>query len=194
VEYLNGKFGEIIRTLEIFEIQASASIFAAANLISETFENGGKLMTCGNGGSAADAQHFAAEFVNSFSKNLNRKALPAFSLTGDSSVTTAIANDSNFSKIFSRQIEAHGKSEDLLVVFTTSGSSVNCIDALLTAKRLKIKSITFTQKNKVSSNLSDIIIEVPSTSTQIIQECHIVAYHIIAGLVENFLFSERYKK
>jgi len=190
METIDNKFKELKATLDQFEVEASNSINAAANMIVESFNKGNKILTCGNGGSASDAQHFAAEFVNSFSKTLNRKALPALSLNSDSSVLTAIANDTQFAKIFSRQVEAVGKSGDVLVVFTTSGNSENCINALMTAKQLELKTIVFSQKNRISLTLSDLVIAVPSTNTQIIQECHIVAYHLIADLVEKYMFTE----
>ena len=190
METIDNKFKELKATLDQFEVEASNSINAAANMIVESFNKGNKILTCGNGGSASDAQHFAAEFVNSFSKTLNRKALPALSLNSDSSVLTAIANDTQFAKIFSRQVEAVGKSGDVLVVFTTSGNSENCINALMTAKQLELNTIVFSQKNRISLTLSDIVIAVPSTNTQIIQECHIVAYHLIADLVEKYMFTE----
>lgn len=189
MELIKNKFKELQEVLNNFEIEASDSINSTANLIAESFRNGNKILTCGNGGSASDSQHFAAEFVNSFSKTINRVALPAISLTGDSSVLTSIANDKNFESVFSRQVEAFGKPGDVLVVFTTSGESKNCLKALETAKRLSLKTVSFTQKNKISAKISDMLIEVPSSDTQTIQECHIVAYHIIAELVEKILFT-----
>ena len=190
METIDNKFKELKATLDQFEVEATNSINAAANMIVESFNKGNKILTCGNGGSASDAQHFAAEFVNSFSKTLKRKALPALSLNSDSSVLTAIANDTHFAKVFSRQVEAVGKPGDVLVVFTTSGNSENCINALMTAKQLELNTIVFSQKNRISLTLSDIVIAVPSTNTQIIQECHIVAYHLIADLVEKYMFIE----
>jgi D-sedoheptulose 7-phosphate isomerase len=185
---IKNKFNYLQEVLSNFEIEASAQINSAASLIAESFRNGSKILTCGNGGSASDAQHFAAEFVNAFSKTINRVALPAISLTSDSSVLTSIANDKNFESVFSRQVEALGKPGDVLVVFTTSGKSKNCLNALETAKQLNLKTISFTQKNKISSKISDVLIEVPSSDTQTIQECHIVSYHLIAELVEEILF------
>ena len=189
MELIKNKFKDLQEVLNNFEIEASDSINSTANLIAESFRNGNKILICGNGGSASDAQHFAAEFVNSFSKTINRVALPAISLTSDSSVLTSIANDKNFESVFSRQVEAFGKPGDVLVVFTTSGESKNCLKALETAKRLSLKTVSFTQKNKISAKISDMLIEVPSSDTQTIQECHIVAYHIIAELVEKILFT-----
>ena len=190
MKIISNKFKELKVTLDQFEAESSNSINAAADMIATAFSKGNKILTCGNGGSASDAQHFAAEFVNSFSKTLKRKALPALSLNSDSSVLTAIANDTHFAKVFSRQVEAVGKPGDVLVVFTTSGNSENCINALMTAKQLELNTIVFSQKNRISLALSDIVIAVPSINTQIIQECHIVAYHLIADLVEKYMFTE----
>lgn len=173
-----------------FESEATNSIYLTANLIAEAFRNSNKILTCGNGGSAADAQHFAAEFVNSFSKTINRVALPAISLTSDSAVLTSIANDKSFDDVFSRQVEAFGKTGDVLVVFTTSGESKNCLNALETAKRLNLKTVLFTQKDKIPMKIADVVVGVPSSDTQTIQECHIVAYHVVAELVEKILFTK----
>jgi len=187
---LQARFAELKRILLEFEELSSSRIVSAAQLISDAFQNGNKLLICGNGGSAADSQHFAAEFVNSFSKKINRIALPAISLASDSSVLTSIANDKNFESVFSRQVEAFGKQGDVLIAFTTSGESKNCLNAVESAKKLNLKTILFTQNNKISKETSDVLIEVPSSNTQIIQECHILAYHIIAEIVENKMFIE----
>jgi D-sedoheptulose 7-phosphate isomerase len=111
-------------------VECSKSIEEIALLISECFTQGGKILICGNGGSAADSQHFAGEFVSSFAKDLERKALPAIALTVDTSILTAISNDNSFNKVFSRQVEALGRSGDVLIVLTTSGSSKNCLEAV----------------------------------------------------------------
>lgn len=106
---LEKRFNELQDLLLIFKDTAKGSIELAAQEISKTFMQGNKILICGNGGSAADSQHFAAEFVNKFSKQINRTALPALALTTDSSIITAISNDSNFDLVFSRQVEAYGK-------------------------------------------------------------------------------------
>jgi phosphoheptose isomerase len=190
VEIIKNKFKYLHAVLKNFESEATNSIYLTANLIVEAFRNGNKILTCGNGGSAADAQHFAAEFVNSFSKTINRVALPAISLTSDSAVLTSIANDKSFDDVFSRQVEAFGKTGDVLVVFTTSGESKNCLNALETAKRLNLKTVLFTQKDKIPMKIADVVVGVPSSNTQTIQECHIVAYHVVAELVEKILFTK----
>lgn len=184
------RFDELVTLLPKFKLHAEKAIEEAALLISNTFIKGNKILICGNGGSAADSQHFAAEFVNAFSKEINRKALPAIALSTDTSIITAIANDFTFDNVFSRQIEAYATPGDLLVVFTTSGSSINCINAVASAKVLGVTSIAFTQESAEISNLVDLCIEVPSVNTQHIQECHVLAYHVITELVENNLFGD----
>ncbi len=185
---LEKRFNELQDLLLIFKDTAKGSIELAAQEISKTFIQGNKILICGNGGSAADSQHFAAEFVNKFSKQINRTALPALALTTDTSIITAISNDSNFDLIFSRQVEAYGKKGDLIVVFTTSGNSKNCINAVKASKLTGMNSIVFTKTNAEISKLADLSIEVPSNNTQHIQECHIFAYHVISELVENSIY------
>jgi D-sedoheptulose 7-phosphate isomerase len=185
---LEKRFNELQGLLLVFKDSAKGSIELAAQEISKTFRQGNKILICGNGGSAADSQHFAAEFVNKFSKQINRTALPALALTTDSSIITAISNDSNFDLVFSRQVEAYGKKGDLIVVFTTSGNSKNCINAVKASKLTNMNSIVFTRTNAEISKLADLSIEVPSDNTQHIQECHIFAYHVIGELVENSIY------
>ena len=185
---LNNRFKELADLIPNFEIEAGVKIEAAANLIVETFKKDNKVMICGNGGSAADSQHFAAEFVNAFSKDLQRKSLSAIALTTDTSVLTSISNDFDFINIFARQVEAHSRPGDVLIVLTTSGSSKNCIKAVEQAKNYGIKSIAFTRTGGKISELSDICIQVPSDNTQHIQECHMLAYHVITEIVEEKLF------
>jgi D-sedoheptulose 7-phosphate isomerase len=185
---LNNRFKALADLIPLFEIEAGAKIEAAANLIVETFKKDNKVMICGNGGSAADSQHFAAEFVNAFSKDLQRKSLSAIALTTDTSVLTSISNDFDFINIFARQVEAHSRPGDVLIVLTTSGSSKNCIKAVEQARNNGIKSIAFTRTGGKISELSDICIQVPSDNTQHIQECHMLAYHVITEIVEEKLF------
>lgn len=184
------RFDELVTLLPKFKLHAEKAIEEAALLISNAFKKGNKILICGNGGSAADSQHFAAEFVNAFSKEIKRKALPAIALSTDTSIITAIANDFTFDNVFSRQVEAYAAPGDVLVVFTTSGSSINCINAVASAKVLGVTSIAFTQESAEISNLVDLCIEVPSVNTQHIQECHMLAYHVITELVENNLFGD----
>ena len=187
------RFDELSELIPKFKNNSKEPIVATAMSIAKAFESGRKILICGNGGSAADSQHFAAEFVNIFSKEINRRALPAMALSTDTSIITAIANDSSYDQVFARQVEAYAEPGDVVIAFTTSGSSQNCINAVVSAKAKGAKTIAFTCVNADISKLVEISVEVPSTDTQHIQECHIIAYHIIAELVENQLFVERQK-
>ena len=185
---IDERFQELIDLIPRFKEQSENSISAASSMIVSAFKNGNKILICGNGGSAADSQHFAAEFVNAFSRSITRKGLPALALTTDSSVMTSIGNDFSFENIFSRQVQAYSKPGDVLIVLTTSGSSVNCINAILEAKQSGVLCIAFTRTEAKVSELVELTIEVPSKNTQHIQECHILAYHVITELVEKELF------
>jgi D-sedoheptulose 7-phosphate isomerase len=191
---ISARFQELASLIPRFELQANNSILQAADSINRSFLAGNKLLICGNGGSAADSQHFAAEFVNAFSRDLDRKALPAQALSTDSSVLTSIANDFDFENVFSRQVAAYGKPGDVLVTLTTSGASRNCINAVEVAKALGLVTIVFTKKNAKISAMADIAIEVPSENTQHIQECHMLAYHVVTELVEDKMFREETNK
>jgi D-sedoheptulose 7-phosphate isomerase len=184
------RFQELTDLIPRFELNASSAIRASADALVTAFKTGNKVLICGNGGSAADSQHFAAEFVNAFSRDLDRKALPAIALSTDTSILTSIANDFEFENIFSRQVMAYGRPGDVLVTLTTSGTSKNCIKAVQMAKSLKMINIVFTKENTQIISLSDIAIEVPSQNTQHIQECHMLAYHVITEIVEDKLFRE----
>jgi len=190
VTKITSRFRELSQLIPEFEILAAPTIMAAANEIARAFKNGNKLLICGNGGSAADSQHFAAEFVNAFSRDLDRKALPAIALNTDTSILTSIANDFDFENTFSRQVAAYGKPGDVLFVLTTSGSSKNCINAVMVASKLGLIPISLTKQGGEISSLSRISIAVPSQNTQHIQECHMLAYHVITELVEDELFRE----
>ena len=188
MEKLTIRFQELSNLIPEFEIQASKAISSAADVIALAFKNGKKVLICGNGGSAADSQHFAAEFVNAFSRDLDRKALPALALSTDTSILTSIANDFQFETVFSRQVEAYGLPGDILITLTTSGRSKNCLVAINMAKSLGLTTIAFTRSGGQVSSLAEISIEVPSENTQHIQECHMLAYHVITELVEDTLF------
>ena len=188
---ISERIKELQTLLSDFEKNASESSFNISNVIADAFKSGNKILICGNGGSAADAQHFAAEFINVFSKDIKRPGLPAISLSSDTSVITAIANDNNYEQIFARQVEALGNVNDILIVITTSGSSKNCIKALQTAKDLGLKTIAITRSKAEASVISDLSIEVPSENTQLIQACHLFAYHIVVELVEQILYTNK---
>jgi len=166
------------------------TILAAAEIIAQSFRGGGKLLLCGNGGSAADCQHFAAEFVGRLTKDFERPALPALALTTDTSFITAHSNDVAFDDIFARQVEALGKSGDVLIGITTSGNSPNVLRAIAAAKKLKMKTIALTGSGGVIVDQVDVAIIVPSTNTQYIQESHIAIEHILCELVERAIFPQ----
>ena len=182
------RFQELTNLIPKFEQHSSSAINAATNALVAAFKDGNKVLICGNGGSAADSQHFAAEFVNAFSRDLDRKALPAIALTTDTSILTSIANDFEFENVYSRQVEAYGLPGDVLIVLTTSGSSKNCLNAVKIANFIGLTTIAFTKEKGQVSTQAQISIEVPSQNTQHIQECHMLAYHVITELVEDALF------
>ena len=182
------RFQELTDLIPKFEQHSSSAINSTANALVKAFKSGNKVLICGNGGSAADSQHFAAEFVNAFSRDLDRKALPAIALSTDTSILTSIANDFEFENIYARQVEAYGVPGDVLIVLTTSGSSKNCLKAIDTANTMGLTTIAFTKEKGQVSTQSEISIEVPSQNTQHIQECHMLAYHVITELVEDALF------
>ena len=190
---LSTRFQELSSLIPIFELQAAGAISSAADAIVGAFENNRKVLICGNGGSAADSQHFAAEFVNAFSRDLERRALPAMALSTDTSILTSIANDFEFENIFSRQVEAYGQPGDILIALSTSGVSKNCLNAIKKARASGLRTIALTKKDAQISLLSEISIEVPSQNTQHIQECHMLAYHVITELVEDALFRKALK-
>ncbi len=156
-------------------------------LISRTFEGGNKLFFFGNGGSAADAQHMAAEFVNRYI--MNRPPLPAIALTTDTSILTSVSNDFAFSEIFARQLRALGKERDVAIGITTSGNSPNIIKAFEVAKEMGMKTVAFTGNDGgIIAKMADFPLIVPSTSTPRIQEAHILIGHILCEMVEHSLF------
>ncbi len=165
----------------------AGNIENVANLLIKQFKQNKKLLICGNGGSAADAQHFAAELIGRY--KLNRKAMPAIALTTDTSILTSLGNDFGMESIFQKQVEGLGQSGDVLVGISTSGNSVNVIKAFEQAKLNHLITVAFTgdQPCKMGT-ISDHSIRVPSTDTPRIQECHGTIIHIICDLVESALF------
>jgi len=174
--------------LKIYD-NCKAEILLAVQSLVSSFKNGKKLLLCGNGGSAADCQHIATEFVIRLSHNLQRPALPALALTTDSSNLTAGGNDIGFENVFARSIEGLGNDGDVLFAISTSGNSKNIIKAVEKAKEKNIFSIGFLGGS--GGKLKDIVdlpIIIPSSNTQRIQEGHITVAHIICELVEDSLF------
>jgi D-sedoheptulose 7-phosphate isomerase len=168
--------------------QCMEKIIQAAQKIGSAFQNGNKLLLCGNGGSAADCQHLAAEFVNTLTKNFIRKPLPAIALTTDTSFITAYGNDSGFDGIFERQVYALGQRGDVLLGITTSGNSVNVVRAFQAAKALQIHTIALMGETGRIIEMAEIAIKIPSQSTQYIQESHLAIEHLLCELVEQNLF------
>jgi D-sedoheptulose 7-phosphate isomerase len=169
---------------------SAGDLVKVARMIAECFAGGGKLMLCGNGGSAADCQHLAAEFTSILTQTFNRRALPAIALTTDSSFLTARGNDYGFDSVFSRQVEALGKPGDMLVGISTSGNSKNVLLAFETARRIGLKNVGLTGSGggKMASAV-DLCLRVPAERTAHIQECHIAMGHIIVAIVEKYLFN-----
>ncbi len=160
------------------------AIVRAAERITECFVSGGKLLICGNGGSAAESQHMAAELTHRLSAAVQRRALPAIALTTDTSFLTACANDHGFNHVFSRQVEALGKPGDVLLGLSTSGNSRNVLAAFHTARSLGLSLIALTGSEGEMRSLADVAICIPSTDTQFIQEAHLPIVHLLCALCE----------
>ncbi|MEK7723615.1 MAG: D-sedoheptulose 7-phosphate isomerase [Acidobacteriota bacterium] len=193
------KFDEIIknhllRSAEIKQAVAEkcvADISVAAEMLTETLRSDGKILLCGNGGSAADCQHISAEFASVLTQEFMRPALAALALTTDTSFITANANDFGFEGIFERQVEALGRKGDSLIGISTSGNSKNVLRAINFAKERGIKTIALTgESGGQMANVADVCIKVPSGNTQHIQESHIAIGHILCELVEVSLFNK----
>jgi len=185
---------QILESISIKELTLDNclnDIGSAAEIMIASIRGGGKILWCGNGGSAADAQHLAAELMGGMTSH-ERKPIPSLALTTDTSFITAWSNDTDFESIFSRQIQGLGNENDVLVAISTSGNSSNIIAAIKQAKYKGLKTISFTGKTGGKLNgLSDVTIYVPSENTQRIQEGHIMIGQIICGLIEdNFLNSK----
>lgn len=175
----------------IADIQADKALLnqvvECAETIVDTLRKGGKVLIAGNGGSAADAQHIAGEFVSRF--NYDRPGLAAIALTTDTSILTAIGNDYGYERLFSRQVQALGREGDVFIGITTSGNSANVLEALKTAKDAGLTTIGFTgSTGGKMAGICDITLRMPSPETPKIQEGHIAIGHIICGLVEAAMF------
>ena len=178
---------EIAAVLDEFFRTKAGIVEAVVSAIEKSLGAGGKLVLFGNGGSAAEAQHFAAELVNKFLKE--RRALPAISLTTDTSAITSIGNDMSFDRIFSRQIEALGREGDVAMALSTSGNSPNIIEGLKAARKIGMVTIALTGEDGGKLALTpgaapDYLLDVPSTRTPRIQEVHLVVLHVIAEEIE----------
>ena len=159
-------------------------IARASKMMIDSINNGKKILWWGNGGSAADAQHMAAELMGGL-RSHTRMPIPSIALTTDSSFITAWSNDSSYEEIFSRQIDGIGNSGDILVAISTSGNSINVLNAIKTAKSKKIKTIILTGKKQGKmKGMGEVLISIPSDDTQRIQECHLLVEHILCELTE----------
>jgi D-sedoheptulose 7-phosphate isomerase len=185
---LTNELQDHIAILQQSVSECGTALSEISDVIIQCFQGGNKVLLCGNGGSAADAQHVAAEFINRF--HFDRPALPAIALTTDSSILTCIGNDSSFDCIFSRQIEALALKGDALVGISTSGNSANILKALDTARAKGITTIGFTgEKGRTTMTTKcDYCIVIPSTNTARVQEVHEFMWHVICGTVEEKIF------
>lgn len=173
-----------IQTIHTVQNELQEDILKACKMAVECIKNGGKVLLCGNGGSAADAQHIATEFTGRYKSE--RKALAAIALTTDTSALTAIGNDYGFDEVFARQVEALGDDKDLLIAISTSGNSSNIVKALQKAKEIRCATLGFSGKGGGSMNgLCDLNIVIPSSNTPRIQEMHILIGHIICQAIDD---------
>lgn len=167
----------------------AADVTHAAGLVVEALRGGGRILLCGNGGSAADSQHLAAEFVGTLTLHNRRPAIPAIALTTDTSILTAIANDFGFEGVFARQIEALGRPGDVLIGISTSGNSEDVVRAFEQAAAQELRTIALTgESGGRLAPMADVAIRAPSTETSHIQECHIAIGQLIAFMVEETLY------
>lgn len=186
-------FDDSIRVKEKFVKENAALVIEVSKLIADAFNEGKKLIIFGNGGSACDASHIAAEFVNRFRRD--RPGLPAISLNTDTAVLTSIANDYDYSEIFARQVKTLAGPGDIAVAISTSGGSKNILKAVDVAKKKGLKVIAFTgSKGEKLASKSDYAFVVPSDDTPRIQETHITLGHVLCQIVEEILFEAPRKR
>ena len=177
-------FAESLRVKRAAWKRCRGPLLRAGALLGECLRSGGKILLCGNGGSAADCQHFAGEMINYLSKDNPRGPLPAIALTADSSVLTSIANDSTFARVFARQVEGLGRPGDVLIGISTSGGSRNVVQAVRAARRMGMKVVVLTGSGGDLARMADCALQAPSTNTQRIQETHILLEHLLCLLSE----------
>jgi D-sedoheptulose 7-phosphate isomerase len=182
------QLSESAALLERLAAETTERILQAAQMLTATFRTGNKVLLCGNGGSAADCQHMATEFVSRFHPNRQRAALPALALTTDTSFLTAHSNDASFEGVFERQLQAHGKPGDLLIAISTSGNSKNVLRAVRAARPLSVGTIGLVGQGGALTDLVDCAIVVPSRDTQRIQEALLCVEHVLCDLTETALF------
>lgn len=187
-EYIAASLTESIRVKQnvLSDVALVDRIRVVANECISAFRRGNRILIAGNGGSAADAQHIAAEFVSRFA--YDRPGLPAIALTTDTSMLTAIGNDYGFDRLFARQLEANGRTGDVFIGISTSGNSPNVLNALAKCREMGIMSVGLCGSGGAIRERCDHVLDVPSRSTPRIQEAHIAIGHVICGLVETALF------
>lgn len=191
-EYIAQEVQKTIATLQsLNDLKIRSTIIAIANACITALNNGKKILFAGNGGSAADSQHLAAELISKLC--YNRPGLAAIALTTDTSALTAIGNDYNFEQIFARQIESIANPGDVLIAISTSGKSANIIAALKTAKNTGLFTVGFTgQTGGLMPEYCDLILNAPSQETPKIQECHIIVGHIVCAMIEESIFGKQF--
>ena len=186
-ERVTREFSENLEVNRMSVGALAAPVAAAAELMLECLRKGGKILSCGNGGSAADAQHFASELLNRFESE--RVSLPAVALTTDSSTLTSIANDRNYSEVFSRQISGLGRPDDILLAISTSGASPNITAAVVAAHRAGMRVVALSGRDggPLAGALAegDIELRVPHDRTARIQEVHLLVIHCLCGLLDD---------
>ena len=186
-EKIQKAFSESIAVKQQFVDRNVDTIIEVSKLLADTFTRGGKVILFGNGGSACDASHIAAEFVNRFMRE--RPALPAIALNTDVAVLTSIANDYDYADVFARQVKALGQEGDVAIAISTSGRSPNIINAVTAAKKKKLKTVALTgPKGDELAARCDYVFTVPSGSTPRVQETHITLGHVLCQMVEEILF------
>ena len=181
-------FEESIQAKQAFLRDNVDTLMKAIDALADCFRNGNKLLIFGNGGSAADAQHIAAEFVNRF--RIERPPLPAIALTTDSSALTSIANDYDYSQVFSKQVKALGKGGDMALAISTSGNAINVLAAIVACRELNITTIGLTggSGGQFGSSVDYLLTVSQSKNTARIQETHILVAHVICEIVDQILF------
>tara|TARA_Y100000590_G_scaffold169037_1_gene193439 strand:- start:118007 stop:118588 length:582 start_codon:yes stop_codon:yes gene_type:complete len=182
-------FEESVKTSNASSSELLTSIQSATQKVIKIIDSGGKILSCGNGGSSGDAQHLSSELVNRFEKE--RKEIAGISLNSDTAIMTAIANDYDYKYIFAKQINALANSKDLLVAFTTSGNSENILEAIKSAKTKQVSILLITGNNGGNAskllNDNDIEIRVPSNRTSRIQEIHLIIIHSICECIDHHI-------
>ncbi len=185
-------FQDSVETKQRVAVALTPRIAAASQLMVESLKQGGKILACGNGGSAGDSQHFAAELIGRFERE--REELAAIALTTDSSILTAVANDYSFDEIFSKQVRGLGKTGDVLFAISTSGNSKNVVAAIEAAhlKGMHVVGMTGRNGGKVASLMksSDVLLNVDSQVTTRIQEVHLLTLHCLCDAIDNLMFGE----